>query len=116
MMINQQLNKQMTDFNKTAMDNASKALTTLQEQTATMTNMFIDMCPWMPEEGKKAFREWDKPYRKSLEEITSAMNQPQDADFVFFYPVDKAIIVNEQLADIIVLQFRNDTPSFRKSV
>jgi hypothetical protein len=75
MMINQQLNKQMTDFTKTAMDNASKALTTLQEQTATMTNMFIDMCPWIPEEGKKAFREWDKPYRKSIEDFTVAMNE-----------------------------------------
>jgi hypothetical protein len=75
MMINQQLNKQMTDFTRTAMDNASKALTTLQEQTATMTNMFIDMCPWMPEEGKKAFREWDKPYRKSIEDFTAAMNE-----------------------------------------
>lgn len=74
-MINQELNKQMTDFARTAMDNTSKALTTLQEQTATMTNLFIDMCPWMPEEGKKAIREWDKPYRKGLEDITTAINE-----------------------------------------
>jgi hypothetical protein len=74
-MMNQQLNKQMTEFTRTTMDNTSKALATLQEQTATMTNMFIDMCPWMPEEGKTALREWDKPYRKGLEDFTVAMNE-----------------------------------------
>jgi hypothetical protein len=75
MMINQQLNKQMTDFTRTAMDNASKALTALQEQTEKMTNLYMDMIPWIPEEGKKAFREWDKPYRKSIEDFTVAMNE-----------------------------------------
>jgi hypothetical protein len=74
-MMNQQLNKQMTEFTRTTMDNTSKALATLQEQSAKMTDMFIDMCPWMPEEGKKALRDWDKPYRKGLEDITTAMNE-----------------------------------------
>jgi hypothetical protein len=74
-MMNQQLNKQMTEFTRTTMDNTSKALATLQEQSAKMTSMFIDMCPWMPEEGKKALRDWDKPYRKGLEDITTAMNE-----------------------------------------
>jgi hypothetical protein len=74
-MMNQQLNKQMTEFTRTTMDNTSKALATLQEQSAKMTDMFIDMCPWMPEEGKKALRDWDKPYRKGLEELTTAMNE-----------------------------------------
>ena len=73
--MNQQLNKQMTEFTRTTMDNTSKALATLQEQSAKMTSMFIDMCPWMPEEGKKALRDWDKPYRKGLEDITTAMNE-----------------------------------------
>jgi hypothetical protein len=74
-MMNQQLNKQMTEFTMTAMDNTSRTLAILQEQTAKMTNMFIDMSPWMPEEGKKALREWDKPYRKSLEDLTAVMNE-----------------------------------------
>jgi hypothetical protein len=29
----------------------------------------------MPEEGKKALRDWDKPYRKGLEDLTVAMNE-----------------------------------------
>ena len=74
-MINQQLNKQMTEFTRTAMDNTSKTLAALQEQTEKMTNLFIGMFPWMPEEGKKALREWDKPYRKGLEDFTAAMNE-----------------------------------------
>jgi hypothetical protein len=73
--MNQQLNKQMTELTRTAMDNTSKALATLQEQTEKMTNMFVDMFPWMPEEGKKALREWDKPYRKGLEDFTATMNE-----------------------------------------
>ena len=73
--MNQQMNKQMTEFTRTTMDNTSKALAALQEQTEKMTNMFIDMSPWIPEEGKKTLREWDKTYRKGLEDITAAMNE-----------------------------------------
>jgi len=47
-------------------------------------------------------------------EITSTMNEPQDADFVFFYPVDKTIVVNEDLADIVALELGDDTPSLGK--
>ncbi len=74
-MTNQQLNKQVTEITRTTMDNASKALATFQEQTEKMTSMFIDMFPWIPEEGKKALRDWDKPYRKGLENFTAAMNE-----------------------------------------
>ena len=73
--MNQQMNKQMSEFTRTAIDNTSKALATLQEQTDKMTNMYLDMFPWIPEEAKKTLREWDKPYRRSLEEITSAMSE-----------------------------------------
>jgi hypothetical protein len=75
MMMNQTMNKQMTEFTGTTMDNTTKALAALQEQTEKMTNMFIDMLPRDPEEGKKALREWDKTYRKGLEDITAAMNE-----------------------------------------
>ena len=75
MMMYRQLNEQMTEFTRTAMDNTSKALAALQEQAEKMTNLFIDMFPWMPEEGKKALREWDKTYRKGLEDFTAAMNE-----------------------------------------
>jgi len=74
-MMNQQMNKQMTEFTRTTMDNASKALAALQEQTEKMTNMLIDMSPWIPEEGKKTLKEWDKTCRKGLEDITAAMNE-----------------------------------------
>jgi hypothetical protein len=75
MMMNQQLNKQMTEFTRTAMDNTSKTLAALQEQTAKMTSLYLGMFPWIPEEGKKALSEWDKPYRKGLEDFTAAMNE-----------------------------------------
>ena len=73
--MNQTMNKQMTEFTRTTMDNTTKALAALQEQTEKMTNMFIDMSPWIPEEGKKTLKEWDKTYRKGLEDITAAMNE-----------------------------------------
>jgi hypothetical protein len=34
------------------------------------------------------------------------MNQPQYAYLVLFHPIDKAVVINEDLADIVVLQFR----------
>lgn len=74
-MKNQPMNKQMTEFTQITMDNTSKAMAALQEQTEKMTNLFIDMSPWIPEEGKKTLREWDKTYRKGLEDITAAMNE-----------------------------------------
>jgi hypothetical protein len=74
-MLNQPLNKQMTEFTRTTMDNTSKALAALQEQTEKMTDMLIDMSPWIPEEGKKTLKEWDKTYRKGLEDIAAAMNE-----------------------------------------
>lgn len=73
--MNQLLSKQMTELTRTTMDNTAKALAALQEQTAKMTDLFIGMCPWMPEEGKQALRDWDKPYRKGLEDLTAAMNE-----------------------------------------
>jgi len=74
-MMNQSMNKQMTEFNKTAMDNTSKALVALQEQTERMTNLLIDMSPWIPEEGKKTLREWDKTCRKGFQDYTAAVNE-----------------------------------------
>jgi len=73
--MNQQLKKQMNEFTRTAMDNSSKTLAALQEQTAKMTDLYLDMFPWIPEEGKKALREWDRSYRKNLEDFTAAMNE-----------------------------------------
>jgi hypothetical protein len=75
MMMNQPMNKQMTEFTRTTMDNASKALAALQEQTEKMTNLLIDMSPWIPEEGKKTLREWDKTCRKGFQDYTAAVNE-----------------------------------------
>jgi hypothetical protein len=49
-------------------------------------------------------------------EVTPTVNQPQDADPVFVYSVDKAIAVNEQFTDMVVLQFGDNTPSLRKEL
>ena len=53
MMMNQTMNKQMTEFTRTTMDNTTKALAALQEQTEKMTNMFIDMLALDSRGGEK---------------------------------------------------------------
>lgn len=73
--MDQQLSRQMSEFTRTAMDNTTKALAALQVQTEMMTNMYLDLFPWIPEEGKQALREWDKPYRKSIEDFMAAVNE-----------------------------------------
>jgi hypothetical protein len=53
-----QMFKQLLDFNKTALDNTFNAMIMLQEQTETMGNMFMEKNPLLPEEGRKAVKDW----------------------------------------------------------
>jgi polyhydroxyalkanoate synthesis regulator phasin len=53
-----QVFKQMLDFNKTSFANAFQAMVMVQDQTETMTASMLNQAAWLPEEGKKAIKEW----------------------------------------------------------
>ena len=56
--------KQMVEFNKSTFDNSFKAMVMLQEQTEKMVNTMLGQATWLPEEGKKALKDWVKSYKK----------------------------------------------------
>ena len=53
-----QIFKQMIDFNKAAFDNSIKAMVMVQEQTEKMVGATLAQASWLPEEGKKTIEEW----------------------------------------------------------
>jgi hypothetical protein len=69
------LMKQMVDFNKTTFDNTFNAITMLQDQMERMSSMFLEQTPALPEEGKKAVKEWLKAYKTGREEFKKAVDE-----------------------------------------
>ena len=58
-----QIAKQMIQFNKTAFDSSFSAMTMVYEQSEKMVETFLTQAPAIPEEGKKAIKEWMSAYR-----------------------------------------------------
>jgi hypothetical protein len=65
--------KQMIEFNKSAYENTSKNLNMLQEQMEKMLNQYIDQAVGIPEEGRKAAKEWAKVYKKGFDDFKKLM-------------------------------------------
>ena len=62
-----QMFKQMIDFNKTTFDNSLNAIGMLQEQTEKMFKTMLDQATWLPKEGRKAIDDWMKTYKDGFE-------------------------------------------------
>ena len=58
-----QIAKQMIQFNKTAFDSSFSAMTMVYEQNEKMFETFLTQAPGLPEEGKKAVKDWMSAYR-----------------------------------------------------
>jgi hypothetical protein len=69
------LAKQMIDFNKATFDNSFNSMVLLQEQTEKMVSSFLDQAAWLPEEGKKALKEWVATYKKGREEYKKMVDE-----------------------------------------
>lgn len=68
----EQIAKQMIEFNKTAFDNSFAAMSALQDQTEKLILNFLEKAPWVPEEGKKAISTWIEGYRKGRDDFKAA--------------------------------------------
>jgi len=69
-----QIFKQMIDFNKAAFDNSFKAMVMVQEQTEKMVSTILDQATWLPEDGKKAINDWTKAYKKGADDFKKAVD------------------------------------------
>jgi len=67
--------KQMVDFNKGAFSNAFNAMVMVQDQNETLANTMLNQASWMPEEGKKAVKEWVETFKKGREEYKKTVDE-----------------------------------------
>ena len=66
--------KQMIDFNKSAYENAFKNVNVLQEQMERMIYLYIDQTVIMPEQSRKAAKEWASMYKKGFDDFKTLMD------------------------------------------
>ena len=69
-----QIAKQMIGFQKTVFDNSFNALTTVQDQTETMVNNFVNQFPWVTEDGKKQMKESSDYIKKARDDFKKAVD------------------------------------------
>ena len=67
--------KQMVEFNKSTFDNSFKAMVMLQEQTEKMVNTMLGQATWLPEEGKKALKDWVKSYKRGRDDFKKLVDE-----------------------------------------
>ena len=70
-----QIFKQMLDFNKATFDNSFNAMVMVLEQTEKMINAMMDQATWLPEEGKKAVSDWSDACKKGSEDFRKAVDE-----------------------------------------
>jgi uncharacterized ferritin-like protein (DUF455 family) len=53
-----QITKQVIDFQKTSFSSIFDAMATFQDQTVNAVDTALDQTAWLPEDGRKAIRDW----------------------------------------------------------
>jgi uncharacterized coiled-coil DUF342 family protein len=69
------ITKQMIDFQKTTFDNTFNAMVMLQDQAERMSKTLLEQATWLPEEGRKAIRDWVDAYKKGREEFKKNVDE-----------------------------------------
>ncbi|MEE9911612.1 MAG: hypothetical protein K4571_07795 [Deltaproteobacteria bacterium] len=70
-----QIARQLMEFNKTAFDNSFSAMSALQDQSEKLVSSFLDKAAWIPAEGKKAMTDWIAGYKKGREDFKAAADE-----------------------------------------
>ncbi len=70
-----QIAKQMIQFNKTAFDNSFSAMTMVYEQNEKMLETFLGQASGLPEEGKKAIKEWMTSYSTGCSDFKKQVDE-----------------------------------------
>lgn len=68
------MGRQMIDLQKIGMEGMIDCSIIFWNQTGSMLNWFLRRAGWIPEEGKKVFREWIDTNRKGCETFKDAVN------------------------------------------
>ncbi len=65
--------KQMIDLQRVTLEGLISNLIMFWDQTGSMMNQFLDQASWVPDEGKKAIREWVDSNKKGCETFKTAV-------------------------------------------
>ncbi|HTZ40518.1 MAG TPA: hypothetical protein VMB77_10185 [Syntrophales bacterium] len=76
--------KQLFDFNKNAYETSLKNMNLYQEQMEKMINLYIDQAVGMPDESKKAAKEWASMYKKVFADFQKLMDDNHKKIGTFF--------------------------------
>jgi hypothetical protein len=79
-----QLLKQMLDFNRTTFENTFNTITMLQEQVERVTNGCLEKATWLPKEGKTVINEWTNACKKGRESFKSSIDEGFKKTEAFF--------------------------------
>ena len=66
--------KQMIDLQRMSVEGMINNMIMFWDQTGNVLNSFLDKAAWVPEEGKKTFREWIESNKKGCETLKNAVN------------------------------------------
>ena len=66
--------KQMIDLQRMSVEGMINNMIMFWDQTGSMLSSFLDKSAWVPEEGKKTFREWVDSNKKGCETLKNAVN------------------------------------------
>jgi hypothetical protein len=75
MMDQKKLFKQMLDFNKSAFENSFNAMVMLQEQAERVGSTILDQATWLPEDGRKAVKDWVDAFKKGRQEFKGMIDE-----------------------------------------
>lgn len=81
--------KQALGVYKTTFDSTFTAISTIQDQTEKMMNIFLENATWLPEEGKKAIVDWGKAYKKGRDDYKTTVEESYKKVEDFFAGMDK---------------------------
>ncbi|MCD6224078.1 MAG: hypothetical protein J7K32_00905 [Deltaproteobacteria bacterium] len=66
--------KQFIDFNKATFNNMLSAIDMFQQQSEVMTASLLDQAAWVPDEGKKAIKDWVNSVKKGREDFKKVVD------------------------------------------
>ncbi len=81
--------KEMMDFNKRAFDNAFNTLSSLQDETESLMERFMEKSTWITPEGKKIFNQMVDSYRKGRSDLKTLTDENYRKTSEYFVRADK---------------------------
>ena len=82
--------KESLAFYKGTFDNTFQAMVILQEQVEKMVDLFLEQNAWVPEDGRKAVKDWVSAYKKGRTEFKKASDEAFEKVQKFFGVSTKA--------------------------